>query len=87
MAWLFLLFRVIIDIFRDDTLSGWAKACWLVFTIVLPFLGVLVYVLARGRSMGTRERRHLRAQQEAFDEYVREAAGGARAEQARRTSS
>ncbi|KJY43444.1 membrane protein [Streptomyces sp. NRRL B-1568] len=76
VAWLFLLFRVIIDIFRDDTMSGWAKACWLVFTIVLPFLGVLVYVLARGRSMGTRERRHLRAQQEAFDEYVREAAGG-----------
>ncbi|MEV4441107.1 SHOCT domain-containing protein [Streptomyces sp. NPDC049577] len=76
VAWFILLFRVITDIFRDDALSGWAKAGWLVFTILLPFLGVLVYVLARGRSMGARERRHLQAQQEAFDHYIREAAGG-----------
>ncbi|MFI9237408.1 SHOCT domain-containing protein [Streptomyces cinnamoneus] len=76
VAWVILLFRVIADIFRDDTLSGWAKAGWLVLTIVLPFLGVFVYILARGRSMGTRERRHLQAQQEAFDQYVRETAGG-----------
>ncbi|WKU43268.1 SHOCT domain-containing protein [Streptomyces sp. VNUA116] len=75
VAWFCLLFRVIADIFRDDTLSGWAKAGWLILTILLPFLGVFVYVLARGRSMGTRERRHLQAQQQAFDAYVREAAG------------
>ncbi|MEH6373241.1 SHOCT domain-containing protein [Streptomyces sp. KLMMK] len=76
VSWFILLFRVIADIFRDDTLSGWAKTGWLFFTILLPFLGVFVYVLARGRSMGSRERRHLQAQQEAFDHYIRETAGG-----------
>jgi uncharacterized membrane protein len=76
VSWFALLFRVIADIFRDDTMSGWAKAGWLVLTILLPFLGVLIYILARGQSMGSRERRHLRAQQEAFEQYVREAAGG-----------
>ncbi|MGW2598748.1 SHOCT domain-containing protein [Streptomyces klenkii] len=76
VLWFILLFRIIADIFRDDSLSGWAKTGWLVFTILLPFLGVFVYVLARGRSMGARERRHAQAQQEAFDAYIREAAGG-----------
>ncbi|MFF7725600.1 SHOCT domain-containing protein [Streptomyces sp. NPDC008001] len=75
VSWFILLFRVIVDVFRDDTLSGWAKACWLLFTILLPFLGVFVYVLVRGRSMGARERRHLQAQQEALDTYVRETVG------------
>ncbi|MFI9306571.1 SHOCT domain-containing protein [Streptomyces triculaminicus] len=74
--WFILLFRVIADIFRDDALNGWAKAGWLVLTLLLPFLGVFIYVLARGRSMGTRERRHVQAQQEAFDQYVRDTAGG-----------
>jgi ABC-type multidrug transport system fused ATPase/permease subunit len=74
IMWFVLLFRVIVDIFRDDELSGWAKAGWLVFTIVLPFLGVLVYVIARGKNMGRREVAQARAQQEAFDSYVRETA-------------
>ena len=77
VVWIVLLFRVIADIFRDDTLSGWAKAGWLVFVIVLPFLGVFIYVIARGRSMGDREVRHARAQQNEFDAYIRETAGGA----------
>ncbi|GHG50014.1 SHOCT domain-containing protein [Streptomyces griseocarneus] len=76
VSWFILLFRVIADIFRDNALSGWAKAGWLVLTILLPFLGVFVYVLARGRGMGNRERRHLQAQQQAFDQYVRDTAGG-----------
>jgi hypothetical protein len=77
VLWFFLLFRIIGDIFRDDTMSGWAKAGWLVFVIVLPFLGVLVYVLARGKGMGRREVDQARAQQQAFDAYIRETAGGA----------
>ncbi|MCG5213808.1 SHOCT domain-containing protein [Streptosporangium sp. KLBMP 9127] len=55
LAWLMLLFRVIVDIFRDDTLSGWAKAGWSVFVIVLPLLGVFVYLIVRGKGMGRRE--------------------------------
>ncbi|MEU2894498.1 SHOCT domain-containing protein [Streptomyces sp. NPDC001273] len=76
VMWFMLLFRVVLDIFRDDDLSGWAKTGWLVFTIVLPFLGVFVYVIARGKNMGRREISQARAQQEAFDRYVREAAKG-----------
>lgn len=55
ILWLMLLFRVIIDIFRDDTLSGWAKAGWSIFVIVLPLLGVFVYLVVRGKGMGQRE--------------------------------
>ncbi|WP_155056336.1 SHOCT domain-containing protein [Streptomyces blattellae] len=77
ILWFVLLFRVIVDIFRDGDLSGGAKAGWLVFCIVLPFLGVFVYVVARGKDMGRREVAQARAQQEAFDSYVRETAGGA----------
>ncbi|MFE0455922.1 SHOCT domain-containing protein [Streptomyces sp. NPDC058914] len=76
IMWFILLFRIIGDIFRDDDLSGWAKTGWLVFVIVLPFLGVFVYVIARGRNMGRREIAQARAQQEAFDSYVRETAKG-----------
>ncbi|MCP9990145.1 MULTISPECIES: SHOCT domain-containing protein [Streptomyces] len=76
IMWFILLFRVIVDIVRDDSLSGWAKTGWLVFTIVLPFLGVFVYVIARGRNMGRRELAQARAQQEALDSYIRETAKG-----------
>lgn len=78
IMWFVLLFRVVVDIFRDDTLGGWAKTGWLLFTICLPFLGVFVYVVARGKNMGRREVAQARAQQQAFDSYVRETAGGGR---------
>ncbi|MFE1440336.1 SHOCT domain-containing protein [Streptomyces sp. NPDC058739] len=76
ILWFILLFRIIVDIFRDDALSGWAKAGWLVFVILLPFLGVFVYVIARGKNMGRREIAQAREQQQQFDDYVRETAGG-----------
>ncbi|MEU1317232.1 SHOCT domain-containing protein [Streptomyces tibetensis] len=75
IMWFILLFRVVVDIFRDDDLSGWAKAGWLVFTVLLPFLGVFVYVIARGKNMGRREMAQARVQQEAFDARIRQAAG------------
>ncbi|GGQ92308.1 SHOCT domain-containing protein [Streptomyces asoensis] len=76
IMWFVLLFRIVVDIFRDDELSGWAKAGWLVFCIVLPFLGVFVYVVARGKNMGRREIAQARDQQKAFDSYIRETAKG-----------
>ncbi|MEU9465878.1 SHOCT domain-containing protein [Streptomyces avermitilis] len=76
IMWFILLFRIIVDIFRDDDMSGWAKTGWLVLVILLPFLGVFVYVIARGKGMGRREVAQARAQQEAFDRYVRETAKG-----------
>ncbi|ARP73522.1 hypothetical protein LK07_31315 [Streptomyces pluripotens] len=74
IIWFVLLFRIIADLFRDDDLSGWGKTGWLVFVIILPFLGVFVYLVARGKNMGRREVEQARAQQQAFDSYVRETA-------------
>ncbi|MGR3937192.1 SHOCT domain-containing protein [Streptomyces sp. BRA346] len=81
VLWLMLLFRVIGDIFRDDSLSGWAKAGWCVFVIVLPFLGVFVYLMARGRGMGRREMKRAEQAEEEFREYVRGTAGTSHAEE------
>jgi hypothetical protein len=75
ISWIFLLFRVIGDIFRSRDTGGWVKALWLIFVIVLPFLGVLVYVIARGDAMGQRDIEAARAQEQAFQAYVRETAG------------
>ncbi|WP_406442478.1 SHOCT domain-containing protein [Streptomyces sp. NBC_00631] len=74
IMWLVLLFRVIVDIFRDDSMGGWAKAGWLALCIVVPFLGVLVYVIARGKGMGQREISQARDQQKAFESYIRQTA-------------
>ncbi|HKS49658.1 MAG TPA: SHOCT domain-containing protein [Amycolatopsis sp.] len=82
ILWLMLLFRVIVDIFRDDELSGWGKAGWMIFVCVLPFLGIFVYLIARGRGMGERELRHAQAKEREFRAYVR----GAAAEPAAGTS-
>ncbi|WP_217547921.1 SHOCT domain-containing protein [Streptomyces sp. GbtcB6] len=76
IMWLVLLFRVIVDIFRDDSMGGWAKAGWLALCIVVPFLGVLVYVIARGKGMGQREIAQARDQQKAFESYIRQTATG-----------
>jgi hypothetical protein len=74
IMWIVLLFRIIGDIFRDDSLGGGGKTGWLVFCIVLPFLGVFVYLIARGKEMGRREISHAQAQQRAFDDYIRDTA-------------
>lgn len=74
VLWFFLLFRIIGDIFRDDSLGGWAKTGWLVFVIALPFLGVFVYVLARGKDMGKRQAAEADARQQAIDDYIRRTA-------------
>ena len=74
VLWLFLLFRVITDIFRSRDLGGWGKAGWLVFVIVLPFLGVLVYLIARGHKMAERDVTRAQEQDQAFRGYVRDAA-------------
>jgi uncharacterized membrane protein len=75
ILWFVMLFRIIGDIFRDDTLSGVGKTGWLIFVVVLPFLGVFVYLLARGRDMGRRETRYAQARQQEFDDYIRTTAG------------
>ena len=58
-CYLVVLFQVVVDLFRDQDLSGWWKAIWIIFLIIVPFLSVLIYVIARGRGMAER---HLEAQ-------------------------
>ena len=76
VAWFFILFRVWTDIFRRDDLSGVGKTGWFLFTLVLPFLGVFVYVVSQNDGMNRRDLERARAQQAQMDEYVRSTAGG-----------
>ena len=77
IMWFFLLFWIIIDIFRSDDLSGWGKAGWLIFVLILPFLGVFVYSIARGRHMSDRQVRAAQQQDQAMRQYIRDSAGTA----------
>jgi hypothetical protein len=82
ILWFWLLFTVFVDIFRRHDLSGWGKAGWLIFCIILPFLGVFVYLISQHEGMANRNLDTAKAQQAQFDQAVREAAGsgGATAE-------
>ncbi|KUJ64921.1 hypothetical protein ACZ90_53775 [Streptomyces albus subsp. albus] len=73
--WFFLLFKVVTDLFRDHSLNGWAKAGWLVLVILLPYVGVLIYLIVRGRSMHERDEKLAKDSEAAFRDYVRRAAG------------
>ncbi len=75
VLWFFLLFRVIADIFRSHEMSGLGKAAWLILVIVLPYLGVFIYLIARGKDMAAHDQRDVQASQEAFDREVQRAAG------------
>ena len=75
VIWIWLLIVVFGDIFRSDDLSGWGKALWTIFVIVLPYLGVFAYLIARGHKMQDRSMRQAAQQQEQFRSYVQEVAG------------
>jgi hypothetical protein len=76
IIWFWLLFTVFIDIFRRHDLSGWSKALWLIFVIVLPFLGVFIYLITQNDGMTQRNIDQAQAQKAQFDDYVRTTAGG-----------
>jgi hypothetical protein len=75
IIWIWLLIMVFSDIFRSQDMGGGSKALWSIFVIILPFLGVFVYLLARGGKMHERQAAQAAEQQKAFDQYVRQAAG------------
>ncbi|HSM68006.1 MAG TPA: SHOCT domain-containing protein [Ilumatobacteraceae bacterium] len=77
IAWILLLFRVILDIFRSRDLGGVGKAFWALFVIVLPWLGVLVYLVARGGKMVERDVEEAVAREDALQAYIRRTAGSA----------
>ncbi len=76
VIWIWIVITVLIDIFRRHDISGWAKAAWLVFVVILPWLGVLVYLIAQHDGMRERSLKQAQTQQQAFDSYVRDTAGG-----------
>ncbi len=75
VAWIYLLIVVVTDIFRSDDLSGWAKALWVLFVVIVPWLGILVYLIARGDEMSKRAASDYQRRDEEMRAYVQDAAG------------
>ena len=75
IIWIWVVVAILMDIFRDHDMSGWAKAAWVFFLIVLPIITALIYLIARGSSMRERTLRDQAESQKQFDQYVRETAG------------
>ena len=77
IAYLFALFAIIGDLFRDHKLNGWWKAVWILFLIFLPFITALVYLIARGNGMAERSQKEAKQYQAATEQYIRQSAGAA----------
>jgi Na+(H+)/acetate symporter ActP len=75
VAYLIVLWHIVTDLFRDKESSGWAKAVWAVFLILLPYLTAIVYLLVKGRGMGEREQQARAQAKQAADDYIRNVAG------------
>ena len=80
VIYIWIAITVLIDVFRRHDIGGFTKAAWVVFVIVLPFLGILIYLIAEHDGMRDRSVKQAQAQQAAFDDYVRQAAGGSAGE-------
>jgi hypothetical protein len=86
VIWFWILITILADLFSRHDVSGWAKAAWTIFVIILPFLGVLIYLITQGKSMAERRNKQVQAAESAVDERIRTVAGdggGAAAEIAR----
>ena len=75
VIWFWILITIFIDLFRSHDLSGWAKALWFIFILLLPLIGVLVYLIARGSKMHQHAEQDAAASEQQFRQYVQEAAG------------
>jgi hypothetical protein len=76
VIWFWLLITVFADLFRRHDISGWGKAGWIVLCIFLPFVGVLIYLIAQGQGMAERNVKAAQKQQSEVDTYIRDVAGG-----------
>ena len=76
VVWIWIVVTVLIDIFRRSDIGGWAKAAWVIFVVILPWLGVLVYLIVQHDGMRERSMSQAQAQRHEFDDYVRTTAGG-----------
>ena len=80
VAWIWIVITVLVDVFRRHDIGGWAKAFWVVFVIVLPFVGVLIYLIGEHDGMRERSLEQAKGQRAAMDQYVRETTGGSASE-------
>jgi hypothetical protein len=71
VIWLWLLFTVFIDIFRRHDIGGWSKAIWVVFLVILPYIGVLAYLIVEHKGMAERQAKQIQQAQQQTDEYIR----------------
>jgi hypothetical protein len=71
VIWIWMMILILSDIFRRHDISGWVKALWIVFLIILPFLGVLIYLIAESKGMAERRNADAQAAQAQFDDYVK----------------
>jgi hypothetical protein len=76
VIWFWLLITVFADIFRRHDMTGWVKTLWIIFVIVLPYLGVFVYLISQGRKMAERNAREVQAAQTQLDDRIKTVAGG-----------
>ncbi len=81
IVWIWLVVMVFFDIFRSHDLSGFAKALWVLFVVIIPFIGVLVYLIVRGGSMHERAVRQAQRQDQQVREYIQQSAGTSTADQ------
>ena len=87
VLWFMLLFRVYGDVFTRQDIGGWAKTGWVVLTLLLPFLGVFIYLISQGREMAERAARAAERQRAVSDAYIRSVAADAEAEQSAKARS
>ena len=74
VIWIWLLITVFADIFRRHDIGGWGKAGWIALTIILPYIGVLIYLISQGKHMAERSAKEVEASRAQFDQYVRNVA-------------
>ena len=80
VIWIWIVITVLIDVFRRHDIGGWAKAAWVIFVVILPWLGVLVYLIVEHDGMRERSMSQAHAQRQQLDDYVRTTAGGSAGE-------
>jgi len=80
-AWLVILFQIVGDLFRDKDLGGFVKALWIVALVVLPFLSMFIYLIARGKGMAERQMAAVQNMQAQQDAYIKQVAGGSSTDQ------
>jgi hypothetical protein len=81
VIWFWIVITIFADLFRRHDIGGWHKAAWVIFIILVPFLGTLVYLIAQHQGMAERNVKQMQAQQQQLDQYVKQTAGGGSAQE------